>query len=93
MNNPIRIDYNDALLRVLVEEYITQQRGSFTLNGVCSYVLYWAMGEGKCSQSGFGLFVGNKICQAYCDRIDSMLAKITSEGRISSKGNQFEILM
>ena len=32
--NPIRINYSDARLRVLVEEYITQQRGTFSLQGV-----------------------------------------------------------
>lgn len=29
--NPIHINYTDARLRVLVEEYITQQRSAFTL--------------------------------------------------------------
>ena len=32
-NNAIGIDYSDQRLRVLVEEYITQQRGSFSLQG------------------------------------------------------------
>ena len=42
-NNAIGIDYSDQRLRVLVEEYITQQRGTFSLQGACAYVLYWAM--------------------------------------------------
>lgn len=37
--NPISVDYTDAQLRNLVEEYITQQKSRFTLKGVCSYVL------------------------------------------------------
>ena len=32
-NNAIGIDYSDQRLRVLVEEYITQQRGTFSLQG------------------------------------------------------------
>ena len=32
-NSAIGIDYSDQRLRVLVEEYITQQRGTFSLQG------------------------------------------------------------
>jgi hypothetical protein len=42
-NNYTEIDYTDQQLRVLIEEYITQQRRTFTLQGVCNYVLYLAM--------------------------------------------------
>lgn len=38
-NNPVSVTYTDAQLRNLVEEYITQQKSGFTLQGVCSYVL------------------------------------------------------
>ena len=92
-NTTIGIDYSDARLRVLVEEYITQQRGSFTLKGVCSYVLYWAMEEGKATQSGKGLFEGDKICQADSDRISSILQKIVGEGRITAHGEQYQKLL
>ena len=34
-NNAIGIDYSDQRLRVLVEEYITQQRGTVTLATLC----------------------------------------------------------
>lgn len=44
--NAISINYTDQQLRILVEEYITMQRTSFTFKGVCSYILYRAM-EGK----------------------------------------------
>ena len=89
-NTTIGIDYSDARLRVLVEEYITQQRSAFTLKGVCSYVLYWAMEEGKASQSSKGLFEGDKICQADCDRISGLLAKIVGEGRIVVNGEYYD---
>lgn len=36
-NNAIGIDYSDQRLRVLVEEYITQQRGTISLQGACAY--------------------------------------------------------
>lgn len=42
-HNPIEVNYSDSKLRILVEEYITQQRSTFTLDGLCSYVQYWAM--------------------------------------------------
>ena len=90
--NPIRINYSDARLRVWVEEYIAQQRSAFTLQGVCSYVLYWAIEDGKASQSDNGLFEGDKIYGADCERISSVLARIAAEGRIAADGEQFEKL-
>lgn len=44
-NKPIEVKYSDAMLRILVEEYITMQRREFTFNGVCDFVLYHAMEE------------------------------------------------
>lgn len=90
-NITISITYSDEKLRILVEEYITQQRNSFTLKGVCSYVLYWAMEDGH--TSGVGLFESNHLAQTDCDRIKNMLEKIVGEGRIAAKGDSFEKLM
>ncbi len=79
-NNTISINYSDEKLRILVEEYITQQRSSFTLNGVCSYILYWAMEDGH--TTGTGLYKSNQLAQADCDRISSVVQRIANEGRI-----------
>ena len=77
---PISISYSNEKLRVLVEEYITQQRSTFTLNGVCSYVLYWAMEGGHTMNAG--LYDSNQLVQIDCDRISDVLNKIVNEGRI-----------
>ena len=45
--NTVSVTYTDSELRNLVEEYITQQKSEFTLKGVCSYVLYWAVEDGR----------------------------------------------
>lgn len=50
-NNPVSVTYTDCELRNLVEEYITQQKSGFTLKGVCSYVLYWAVEDDKVAQA------------------------------------------
>lgn len=92
-NNAIGIDYSDQRLRVLVEEYITQKRGQFTLKDVCSFILYWAIEDGKATQSGNNLFEGDQICQADCDRISVVLEKIVKEGRIATDGEHFEKLI
>ena len=86
-NNTISIDYSNEKLRILVEEYITQQRTTFTLKRVCSYVLYWAMEDCKAAQAGGGLYDGDKICQADCDRISKVMQTIAREGRIAATGN------
>ena len=89
-NNTISINYSDEKLRILVEEYITQQRTSFTLKGVCSYVLYWAMEDGH--TTGTGLYESNQMSKSDCDRVCGVLDKIVGEGRITADGEQFKKL-
>lgn len=86
-NNTISINYSDEKLRILVEEYITQQRTSFTLKGVCSYVLYWAMEDGH--TTGTGLYESNQMSKSDCDRVCGVLDKIVGEGRIAVDGEHF----
>lgn len=88
--NPIRINYSDARLRVLVEEYIIQQRSAFTLQGVCSYVLYWAMEDGHTTNTG--LFESSQLAPTDCQRVCALLDKIIREGRIAAYGEQFKKL-
>ena len=80
---PITIDYSDTQLRVLVEEYITQQRGTFTFKGICSYVLYWAIEEGRTTSSQSTLFASNQLHPTDCERISRILRKISQEHRIT----------
>ena len=90
--NPIRINYSDARLRVLVEEFITQQRSAFTLAGVCSYVLYWAMEDGHTLPAAGALYQSDKLSPADCQRVSAVLQKIVREGRIVPDGEQFKKL-
>lgn len=89
-NTAISVTYSDSKLRILVEEYITQQRSSFTFKGVCSYVLYRAMEDGR--TIGTGLHESNQLSQHDCDRINRLLMKIAGEGRITAKAEQFKKL-
>ncbi len=72
-NNTISINYSDEKLRILVEEYITQQRNNFTLKGVCSYILYWAMEDRHTTDAG--LYESNQLSSYDCVRVKSILAK------------------
>lgn len=89
-NTPIAINYSDSALRVLVEEYITQQRSSFTLKGVCSYVLYWAMESGHTAGVSGQIYESDKLQAEDCDRVHRILKKITGEGRIAAYGDRFD---
>ena len=60
INTPISITYPDTKLRILVEEYITQQKTDFAFKGVCSYVLHWAMEDGKVADHD-ALCKGNEL--------------------------------
>lgn len=82
-NTPVSVTYTDAQLRNLVEEYITQQKSGFTLKGVCSYVLYWAVEDDKVAQ-GDSLIVGNAISNADQDRVKRLLEAVVTDGRIVS---------
>ena len=83
MKNPISVNYTDYELRNLVEEYITQQKSGFTLKGVCSYVLYWAVEDDKVAQ-GHGPIVGNAISNADQQRVKRLLEAVVTDGRIAS---------
>jgi len=80
-NNPVLGTYTEAELRNLVEEYITQQKTEFTLKGVCSYILYWAVEDGKVTE-------GNNLIESYeleagdQNRVKRILTTISEDGRI-----------
>lgn len=82
-NNPVSVTYTDYELRNLVEEYITQQKSGFTLKGVCSCVLYWAVEDDKVAQC-HSLIVGNAISNADQDRVKLLLEAVVTDGRIVS---------
>lgn len=80
-NTPISVTYSDERLRTLVEENITMQMHEFTFKDLCSYVLYWAKEEGK--TANFGLYESNQLDAADCERLNQILKKVVSEGRIA----------
>lgn len=84
-NNPVTITYTDAQLRNLVEEYITQQKSEFTLKGVCSYILNWAVEDDKVAQCK-SLIESNAINSKDQERVIRVLNAIIADGRIASKG-------
>lgn len=82
-NNTVSVTYTDAELRNLVEEYITQQKSGFTLKGVCSCVLYWAVEDDKVAQ-GHSLIESNAISNADQDKVKRLLEAVVTDGRIVS---------
>ena len=86
-NNTIQTNYTDAQLRVLVEEYITQQPRAVTLQGACGYVLYWAMEDGRTTAPG--PYEGCLLSPADCQRVSRVLKAIAEEGRIVADGEQY----
>lgn len=86
-NNSISVSYNDQELRILVEEFITMQKTSFTFKGVCSYILYRAMEEGRTANNG--IYESNQLEQKDSERISIILEKIVGEGRIIKDETKF----
>ena len=68
---PIQVTYTDQQLRILIEEFIAMQRSSFTFKGVCSYILYRAMEEGRTSNNG--IYESNQLEQRDSERVSDIL--------------------
>lgn len=81
------MSYTDAELRNLVEEYITQQKSEFSLKGVCSYILYWAVEDGKVADTKV-LIECNELSGTDQERIKKILETIIADGRIETKSGE-----
>lgn len=86
-NNTIQVTYTDQQLRILIEEFIAMQRSEFTFMGVCSYILYRAMEEGRTASNG--IYKSNQLEQKDSDRVSIILEKIVAEGRIEKDETKF----
>lgn len=73
--------YTDSELRNLVEEYITQQKTEFTLKGVCSYILYWAVEDGKVAEDNKPI-ESDELQQSAQDCVKRILEAVVADGRI-----------
>ena len=85
-NNTISINYSDEKLRILVEEYIVQQRKEFTFKGLCSYILYWAM------EDNHTLYDGYQMTASDSERVSRILESIAKDGRLVKETNHYQLL-
>ena len=85
-NNTIAINYFDEKLRILVEEYIVQQRKEFTFKELCSYVLYWAM------EDNHTLYDGYQMSESDKERVGHILDSIVKDGRLAKETDHYQLL-
>ena len=83
-NNTFTINYTDAELRNLVEEFLIQQKSEFSLKIVCSYVLYWAMEDDRLAKPQGTLLQVKELLPDDQDRVRSVLESIVHDGRIAA---------
>ena len=88
--NPIQVNYTDQELRILIEEFIAMQRTSFTFKGVCSYILYRAMEEGKTANKG--IFESNQLDEKDSASVGIILDKIIAKGRIDCRDHNSQFV-
>lgn len=86
-HNPVSVTYSDTELRKLVEEYITQQKSEFALKGVCSYILYWAVEDGKVLDEK-SLIGSYELQTSDQERVKTVLNAIIADGRILAVGDK-----
>ena len=91
-NNAIIINYSDESLRILVDEYITQQRREFTFKGLCSYILYWAMEDGKTANTGNAIYDSYQMSSGDCDRVCSISESIVKDGRLVKASERYQLV-
>ena len=84
-NNPIPINYSDEKLRILVEEYISQQRKEFSFQGLCSYILYWAMEDNHSLYDSYQMASDS-------ERVRGILDSIVKDGRLAKDAENYQIL-
>lgn len=84
-NNTIAINYSDEKLRILVEEYITQQRKEFSFKGLCSYILYWAMEDNP------ALYDSYQITASDSERLSGILDSIVKDGRLVKDSDHYQL--
>ena len=92
--NPIALADTDSELRTLVEEFIFQQKKEFTFKSLCTFILYWAMEEGKTAGNGNAVSESNELQEIDQDRVRCILESIVKVGRIATAhgdNNRFEI--
>ena len=80
-NNPISVTYTDAELRNLIEEFITQRKEEFSLREACSYILYWAVEDGKVVDVN-KLIESDELQQIDQKRVEKVLETVAADGRI-----------
>ena len=93
-NNPITLTYSDPELRILVEEFVAQQKTEFTFKSLCSFILYWAMEEWKTVGNGSANRESNELQESDQERVSHILESIAKDGRIAiahGDNNRFEI--
>lgn len=88
-NTPISLTYSDSELRTLVEEYIAQQKSEFTFKGLCSYIIYWAMEDGKMANPGKAMLPSYELQPSDQERVKSKLDAIVRDGRIAVSGDTY----
>lgn len=79
---PIAVTYSNAELRILVEEFIFQQKKEFTFKSLCSFVLYWAMEDGKIAGNSSAVRESNQLEVGDSERLSDILESIVKDGRI-----------
>lgn len=85
--NTIATAYTDQELRILIEEFIAMQRSEFSFNGVCSYILYRAMEEGRTANNG--IYESDQLEKTDSERVSVIMDKIITEGRIEKNETKF----
>ena len=85
-NNTVSINYSDEKLRILVEEYIIQQRKDFTFKGLCSYILYWSMEDNQ------ALYDSYQMTAPDSERVNRILDSIVKDGRLVKEYDHYQLL-
>ena len=86
MQSSLAVNYTDSQLRALVEEYVMQQKSTLSIKGACDYVLFWAIEEGR--RSDTGIFEGTALQPNDQERVKRVLEKIAQDGRIAPSSSE-----
>ena len=77
--------FTERDLAILVEEYITQQRGPFSFHDLCAYIVYWGIEERQ--------LASHQLSDSDSACVSRILQRIQREGRLRGVSGEEQLFV
>ncbi len=70
---------------------ILPSNGRNFFQGICSYIMYWAMEDGKTANGGNAIYDSFQMSPDDCDRVCSILESIVKDGWVVKTTDHYQL--